>query len=106
MAITINSAALTHAQTSPPGRWVKLNVDLDNSYPTGGYDISGQLEHGTVRYCESVFAYDGSALNLLKIDENGMLVAYAVTNGAQGAERTAATDLSGITGIEINCWVD
>ena len=106
MAITVNSATLTHGQTSAPGRWVKLNVDLDNSYPTGGYDVSDQLENGTVRYSESVFAYDGSVLNLLKVDESGMLVAYVVTNGEQGAEVAATTDLSGVTGKEINVWVD
>lgn len=106
MAITVNSATLTHGQTSAPGRWAKLNVDLDDSYPTGGYDISDQLENGTVRHSEWVLAYDGAALNYLKVDASGMLKAYAVTNGAQGAERADETDLSGITGVEINVWID
>ena len=106
MAITVNSATLSHGLTKAPGRWVKLNVDLDAAYPTGGYDVSGSLANGTVRYSESVFAYDGAVLNLLKVDANGMLVAYVVTNGEQGAQVANGVDLSGITGKEINVWVD
>ena len=106
MAITVNSATLTSAQTKAPSRWAKLNVDLDAAYPTGGYDISDQLENGTVRYSESVFAYDGSVLNILKVDENGMLKAYVATNGEQGAEVANGVDLSGITGKEINVFCE
>lgn len=106
MAITINSATLTSGQTKAPSRWAKLNVDLDASYPTGGYDVSDQLEQGTVRYSESVFAYDGSVLNLLKVDSSGMLKAYVVTNGAQGAEVANGTNLAAITGVEINVFCE
>jgi len=107
MAITVNSATLSHGMTSAPGRWCKLNVDLDSSYPTGGYDISSSLEGGTVRMSETVLADDGTTLIFLKVASTGKLMAYAPsTNGGVGAEKANASDLSAITGAEISVWVD
>jgi hypothetical protein len=107
MAITINSATLTSGQTKAPSRWVKLNVDLDDSYPTGGYDVSDQLEGGTVRYSETVHADDGSALVFLKVSTAGMLMAYAPSaNGGVGAEKANESDLSAIASVEINVYTE
>jgi len=106
MAITINSNAKSHRTTKAPGYWVKLNVDLDSSYPNpDGYDVSDQLDGGTVKYSETVGSDNGTVLRFVKVDSSGVLRAYAAsTNGAVGAQVANGTDVSGHTGIEISVW--
>lgn len=105
MAITINSAVLSNGQPSAPLRAVKVDVDLDASSPAGGYDISDQLQGGTVVHGDAHLDYDGAALRWLQIGTDNKVHAYANTNGAKGAEEAGATDLSGHTGVELFCFV-
>jgi hypothetical protein len=101
MAITINSAALSTGQPSAPVRHAKINVSLDASYPTGGYDITSQLGGGTVVSSPTVPHYDGAALRWFKVTSAGKVISYVNTSGAPGAETGAATNLSGHTNLII-----
>lgn len=105
MTITVNSAVLSSGQPSAPLRAVKINVDLDASSPAGGYDISSQLEGGTVVHGTHQLDYDGSALRWLQIGTDNKVHAFADTNGAPGTELAGTTDLSGHTGVELFCFV-
>ena len=101
MAITVNSASLSNGMPSAPLRVVKINVDLDTSYPTGGYDISDQLEGGTVVSSPTVPHYNGAALRWFKVSAAGKVQGFVNTSGAPGVEVTAAVNLSGHTGLVI-----
>jgi len=101
MAITINSASLSNGMPSAPLRAVKIDADLDASYPDGGYDVSDQLEDGTVVSSPWVPHYDGSALRWFRVGADGKLHAHASTNAAPGAEEAGTTNLAGHTGLVI-----
>ena len=101
MAITVNSVALSNGMPSAPLRFIKLDVDLDASYPAGGYDVSDQLEGGTVVSSPTVPHYDGADLRWFKVTAAGMLVSLETANGAPGAETADTTDVSGHTGLII-----
>ena len=106
MTITVNSAVLSSGQPSAPRRVVVLNVDLDNSYPTGGYDVSDQLAGGTPVFSETVIDYDGSALRYLKLAADGKVQAFVQTDGAPGIEVGNGVDVSGHTGVVINAFTE
>lgn len=106
MAITINSASPSGGQPSAPLRVVVLDVDLDNSYPAGGYDVSDQLEGGTVRAAERILDYDGSTLRWLTVLPTGKVAALVNTNGAPGADTSPTTDVSGHAGVQLWCIVE
>jgi hypothetical protein len=102
MAITVNSAGNSNGMPTAPQRVTVVNVDLDNSYPTGGYDITASLPDGvTVTWSETVIHYDASALRYLKVTGTGFVQAFVQTDGAPGVEVTAAVDVSGHTGVSI-----
>ena len=104
MALTNITTSNSTGQPSAPFRMGYLKVDLDNSYTADGYDISAQYPDATVIGGETIFHYDGTALRMFKVvNDSGTpkLRAYAVTNGAKGAQVAGATDLSGHTNLEI-----
>jgi hypothetical protein len=85
-----------------------IDVDLDNSYVDGGYDISASLPDGvTILHSDFVPHYDASELRWFRI-ENGasgpVLVAYDTASGAPGAQTTAADDMTGHTGLVVG-WI-
>jgi len=107
MAITINSAAPSNAMPSAPFRAHRLNVDLDASYPIGGYDVSDQLEGGTVVWAETVKDTNGTAARFFKISDGGLLQSFdASAEDTPGAETSDATDLSGYTSLEIAAFTE
>jgi hypothetical protein len=40
MSLTLDSAAMVRGQASSPTHYVAGQIDLDASYPTGGYDLA------------------------------------------------------------------
>jgi len=102
MAITINTAAASNGQPSAPLRAHTLDVDLDNSYPTGGYDVSDQLEGGTVVWSETVKDTNGAAARFFKVSAAGLLQSFdASAQDTPGAETANTTDLSAYTGLQV-----
>lgn len=106
MAITVNSKSLSNGQPSAPLRAVTVNVDLDNSYPAGGYDISDQLEGGQVVHSIPLLHFDSSALRWLEVGTDNKVKCFVNTSGAKGVETSGATDVSGHTGVELRCFVE
>ena len=112
MAITVNSVApsfATENQNEPSALFatVRVNVDLDTSYPTGGYDLSANLPGVTVRACAYVPHYDGAALRWFRVEDSSgtpKLVGYVNTSGAPGAQVAGTTDLHGHTGLELDVF--
>ena len=107
MAITVNSVTSTNAMPSAPQRLTKLDIAMDNSYPTNGESVAASLPDGaTVKWSETVPNYDGSALRWFRIEMvSGVarIKAYVSTGGAPGAEVANTTDLSGHTSVLIGC---
>lgn len=102
MAITVNSVARGNGMPSAPQRIQNLNVDLDNSYPAGGYSISSSLKGGTVVWSETKPHYNGAVLRWFRVNPaTSKLQAFADDNGAPGAETAPAADLSAHTGLEV-----
>lgn len=105
MAVTVNSASYGGEQPSAPIACGTINIDADSSYPTGGYDVSSSLPDGvTIIHSGYIEHYDGAAVRYCRLaNVSGTVRAkfYAQTNGAPGAEVSAATDLSGHTGVEV-----
>lgn len=107
MAITVNDSAEQGKVPIQPAMAGELDVDLDATYPAGGYDVSAHLPDGvTIVHSPAVPMYDGAALRWARI-ENGtsgpVLKVYDNNNGAPGSE-TATADQSGNTGIKVG-WI-
>lgn len=100
MAVTINSNSRSNGMPSAPFRAQTINVTMDNSYPTGGEDVSATLQGGTAIACPFVPDYNGATLRWFRVENVGgvaRLKAYADSNGNPGAEVANATDLSAHT---------
>lgn len=103
MPITVNSTGASHGQTQAPLRVVELDVDLDNSYPTGGYPVTTSLPAGsTVVGSPRQSASDGTTPILLKLTSAsaGVTTVQAFVE-ATGAEVANATDLSAYTDVVV-----
>ncbi len=105
MAATVNSVAPSTGQPSAPQRVSKINVDADNSYPTGGYDISADLP-GTVTASETVQVNLGATQRHLRVTTAGFLQIFANDGGSVGAEIGNGTDLSAVVGVDLNIWTE
>ncbi len=106
MAITVNSSSASSGQPSAPLRLVTINVDLDASYPAGGYDVNAQIgQNETVvgQFFQSFFA--AATLRWYKVNSFGFVQAFANNSGAPGAEVAGSTDLSATTGLELTAVV-
>lgn len=105
MAITVNSAPKTNAMASAVVAFGKINVDLDTSYPDGGYDVSADLPGGsTLFWSETIKVYDATntAIVYVQVDIASKKVkVFQETNGAKGAEVSAAYDCTSLVGLEI-----
>lgn len=111
MAITINSTVNpsvspgeNSSQPSAPLQAAEVNVDLDNSYPAGGYDLSASFSGAVVVQSQVVPHYDGTELRWFKVyNDSGTpkLMALDTANGAPGAETTPADDMTGHTGLVV-----
>lgn len=104
MAITINSVSRGHGQTQAPRRVIVVNVDLDNSYPAGGYDIDASMDaEGTPTIEHSPFQpiSNGTTLRYARIVNDGGTLKLRVFTDATLAQAAGATDLSTYTGIEV-----
>jgi len=106
MALTINSTTPSTGQPSAPARLISVNVTPDNSYPTGGYDLSVQLAGGTVIDSELRPVLDGATLRWARISSAGKLQFFADATGSPGAEVANATDLSAIAAFSVWAFVD
>lgn len=108
MAITVNSVDSTNAMPSAPQRASQIDVDLDNSYPDGGYDITDDLPDGcTIVHSETVrvYASDETANYWVRVDEaTKHVMVYDETNGVRGAQAGAGDNLSSVTGLVIGIW--
>lgn len=101
MAITVNSNPGSIAQPSAPQVLRVLNVDLDASYPTGGYDIAPSLLGGTIIWSETVAVLD-TVLKFVKVNRaTNKLQVFVDASGAPGAEAAGSSDQSGIVGLEV-----
>ena len=105
MAITVNTATPGLGQPSAPKRAFEFDVDLDNAYPAGGYALTA-LAGFTPIVTPWVPNYDGAALRWLKISAAGKVVVHADDNGGPGAEVAGSTDVSGHTGVVLQCLAE
>ena len=91
MAIVVNSSSESLGHTSAPKRSVELNVDLDDSYPTGGYDVTASLPQGaTVVWSPKQPLDNGTAQtwngHLVTTSGVTKLVVYVAATGAEVAD--------------------
>jgi hypothetical protein len=109
MAITVNSAGVSHGMPSAPLRATSVNVDLDNSYPEGGYEIVA-LRGQTVVHSDFVPHYDAAELRWFRLENpsDGVvnLVAYDTANGAPGTETDAGDDMTGHAGLVVGAILE
>jgi len=107
MPITVNSLGNSGGQPSAPLRAVELDVDLDNSYPTGGYDVTADLPDGsTLRWSPRVQVSDGTTPILLALVQVGTSIFVQAFVEATGAEVANTTDLSAYTGVKVGGMVE
>lgn len=106
MAITVDSVTMTPGAPSEPVRVLELQVDLDASYPTGGYDVTASINtEGTQTIVMAPLCpiSDGTTLRYLQINPSTKKVqVFAQTTLAEVA---AATDLSANTNKKVYCFV-
>jgi hypothetical protein len=103
MALVENSSSQSNGMPSAPLRALKANVDLDATYPAGGYDLSAIFPGTVVVHGPWIPSYDGAALYWLRLVDDGgtpKLMVHDTANGAPGAE-TATADQSGHTGLDV-----
>lgn len=104
MSVTVNSVTQTvAAESNQPHRQAVVNIDLDASYPTGGYPVS----------LVGVTNGDGYVIAMADAPPSGVYRFWwnpttaklmVFTNAADScAETTLATNLSAITGLALNC---
>lgn len=100
MAITVDSASIV-ANGDNGLFMVECQIDLDNSYPTGGYDLTALLSSagaaGAVPDMVQARAALASGRTFLVDPANTKLL---VLDNA-GAEVSAATNLSAMTNIDL-----
>lgn len=85
-----------------PLRIHEIDVDCDDDYPDGGYDVTDNLpDDYDVLQSYVTPDYDGAALRYLQLGTDNKVHVYADDNGAKGAEVSASTDCSGHTGVKI-----
>lgn len=105
MALTVNDTSKSHGMPSAPVRAVQVDVDLDNSYPAGGYEVP-ELRGQTIVTSEFVPNYDASELRWFRLESPSAgivhVVAYDNASGAPSTETTPADDMSGHTGLVVN----
>ena len=106
MALTVNSSSTSNGQPSAPFQVIEVNVDLDNSYPTGGYSIANQLDGLTVVASQLRPDFDSSTLRHIKISAAGSIQVFDNDSGGQGSETSNATDVSGHTGVVLWAMVE
>lgn len=104
MAAAVNSISKGDRQPSAPKGAIELDVDLDASYPTGGYDISDQLEGQTVAVGWLVPVADGTTKRFARVNTDGTLQVF--NDDVNLSEVGNGTDLSGYTGIKVPAIAD
>jgi hypothetical protein len=104
MAVTVNTVTQTVAAASnQPHRQALIDIDLDTSYPTGGYPIS----------LVGVTNADGYAIALVEAEPRGAyrffwnpstekLLAFVVSSDS-ASEVTNGTNLGAVTALQLNC---
>ncbi|MCP4573225.1 MAG: hypothetical protein GY838_12800 [bacterium] len=104
MAVTVNSVTQSvAAESNQPHRQALISIDLDASYPTGGYAVS----------LVGVTNADGYAIALVEAQpradyrfwwnpSTNKLMAYVVSSDSV-SEVSAATNLSAVTALLLNC---
>lgn len=114
MALTNITTAKGTKAPSAPLFPVRVEADLDNSYPAGGYPLNelgatddpGRVFPGAkIVMSEPRTIWDGAAVlrwaRLVDVAGVATLKVYADDNGAPGAEVAGTTDLSLHTGVEL-----
>lgn len=104
MSVTVNSVTQhVAAESNQPHRQALISIDLDASYPTGGYPVS----------LVGVTNADGYVIAMADAQPSGdyrfwwnpstaKLMAFVVASDS-ASEVPNATDLSGVTALLLNC---
>lgn len=103
MAIDINSAIRSTGQPSAPVRVVEIDVDLDDSYPTGGYDVSDEITE-TVAVGIMTPISDGTTVRYAKIDPDTKKLQVFADDTLD--EESNGTDLSAYTGVKVPAVIE
>ncbi len=102
MAATVNSVSNSDGMPSAAKRTVEVNLDFDNSYVTGGEDVTAGLPDGTkIIWSPRQSISDGTTAILAQlVTVAGVTTVLAFTE-ATGVEIANATDLSAYTGVVV-----
>lgn len=104
MALTFNTATVLSARVAQANFLIEMTIDLDNSYPTGGWDVStilGALDNSytvlDIRVRGGV-PQGGAGHTLVYNKATDKLMAFVNSTGAEAAN---ALDFSGVTGLRV-----
>ena len=103
MALTYNDKFNPNAYDASAAKQIEIqSIDLDNSYPTGGYEIDptdlGYMDNTTFMVMDRMFMLPGADPHSVKWDYvNGKLMVLDDTN----VEVANGTDLSTVTDLRI-----
>jgi hypothetical protein len=104
--VTVNSATeLVPGRSVMPHRQLIVNIDLDDDYPTGGYPVPLDGVANANGYV--IVQADAPPVGAYRFwwdPSASKLVAYVVSSDSV-AEVADDFDLSGVTGLVLNCLV-
>jgi hypothetical protein len=109
MALTYNTdAAVQSAKVAQANFIVTLTIDLDDSYPSGGYDLSGIVAalQGQVENTYTVLhvaALPDGTYDFHYDSVNNKLLVFV---SATGAEVAGSVDLQAVTGVQLTVWAE
>ena len=102
MAITVNTAGASAGMPTAPQRVIELDVDLDASYPTGGYDVAASLPQSPTLVSPFVAASNGTTPIYLRINPATLKLQAFVDDTF--VEVAGAVDLATYTGVKVHCF--
>ncbi len=106
MAVSYDNAAINSDRVAQANFILHLTIDLDDSYPTGGYPLTALTDEFTPSYTVLNIAAAPSGAYYFGYDRaNNKLMVFEGTAGAN-AEVGNGTDLQTVTGVELTIWAE
>jgi len=101
MALTYGTAEVKSAKVAQANFVIQQTIALDNSYPSGGYDLTGIVPSNYTILHVDVQPVAGYQFGWDRA--NGKLKVF---DAATGAEIAGTTDLSAVTGLVATVWAE